>query len=527
MSIQLYSSPMKYKDPNTGNYTNIIGISGNPGRGISSVELNNDYTLTITFDDNTSVTTTSIRGNGIENIEKTSTSGLIDTYTITDSDGDTYTFTVSNGMVPNLTIGTVVEGASAAATITGTRENPVLNLVLPSADLTNYATKEEVPVESGTSVGSVQTKEYIYNNITYTQNASARGSIAIGGNTTASGINSFAEGSGTIASAAGAHAEGENTTASSGYAHAEGSSTTASASYAHAEGKQTTANATGAHTEGRETFATASYSHAEGRSTSILASGKYAHSEGQGTISAGQSSHVGGEFNVEDNYDNWPLWSSNTAYIVGDKVKIAQSTSTRDYYVGYICKEANNDSIFDNSKWVAHGEKMNHADIVGNGTADDARSNAYALDWDGNGHYMGDVYVHANSDSSGGTRLPHDVQVAGASVVSDGVANVPMASTTNLGVVMMAGTTYGIGRMNSGAIYVASAASAAVKSGTNDYNPIVPYHQHESVFYGLTKAAGVDMASSANAVGTYTEEAKTAIKSMLGVQDGLKVVRLI
>ena len=135
MSIQLYSSPMKYKDPNTGNYTNIIGISGNPGRGIASVELNNDYTLTITFTDETSITTTSIRGNGIDTIEKTSTSGLIDTYTITDSDGGTYTFTVSNGMVPSLTIGTVAEGPIAAATITGTSENPILNLVLPNANV--------------------------------------------------------------------------------------------------------------------------------------------------------------------------------------------------------------------------------------------------------------------------------------------------------------------------------------------------------------------------------------------------------
>ena len=62
MPITLYSSPMKYKDPTTGNYVDLVGISGNPGSGIASVVLNNDYTLTINFTDNTSTTTTSIRG---------------------------------------------------------------------------------------------------------------------------------------------------------------------------------------------------------------------------------------------------------------------------------------------------------------------------------------------------------------------------------------------------------------------------------------------------------------------------------
>jgi len=33
----------------------------------------------------------------------------------------------------------------------------------------------------------------------------------------------------------------------------------------------------------------------------------------------------------------------------------------------------------------------------------------------------------------------------------------------------------------------------------------------------LTKAAGVDMASSSNTVGTYTQAAKTAIQNMIGV----------
>ena len=59
------------------------------------------------------------------------------------------------------------------------------------------------------------------------------------------------------------------------------------------------------------------------------------------------------------------------------------------------------------------------------------------------------------------------------------------------------------------------ATTTQTKAGSDAARPIVPVCQHESVFYGLTKAAGVDMASSSNAVGTYTESAKSAISDML------------
>lgn len=71
-------------------------------------------------------------GNGIASITKTGTSGLVDTYTITYTNGHTTTFTVTNGAPPSLSIGTVVEGPIAAATITGTDAAPILNLTLPA-----------------------------------------------------------------------------------------------------------------------------------------------------------------------------------------------------------------------------------------------------------------------------------------------------------------------------------------------------------------------------------------------------------
>ena len=91
------------------------GETGAAGNGISSAILNSDYTLTLNFTDGTSYTTTAIRGekgdtgdtglkgdtgdtgNGIASIAKTGTQGLVDTYTITFTNGTTTTFTVTNG----------------------------------------------------------------------------------------------------------------------------------------------------------------------------------------------------------------------------------------------------------------------------------------------------------------------------------------------------------------------------------------------------------------------------------------------
>ena len=112
-----------------------------------------------------------------------------------------------------------------------------------------------------------------------------------------------------------------------------------------------------------------------------------------------------------------------------------------------------------------------------------------------------------------------DVQIDGTSIIADGVASIPMADDTHLGAVVVNGA-YGIGRFGTnGALYINTPTSAYIKSGTNSYRPIVPKVQHESVFYGLAKIAGHDENDSTLEVGTYTDEAKTAIKQMLGVHD--------
>ena len=67
-------------------------------------------------------------------------------------------------------------------------------------------------------------------------------------------------------------------------------------------------------------------------------------------------------------------------------------------------------------------------------------------------------------------------------------------------------------------MYVSCAASSEIKSGTSNYLPIVPNNQHQAAFYGIAKAAGdTTQASSENAVGTYTDDAKLKIQQMFGL----------
>lgn len=177
-----------------------------------------------------------------------------------------------------------------------------------------------------------------------------------GNNTQATGQDSHAEGIRSKATGNFSHAEGVDCKAQEHASHAEGQDTTASGDSSHAEGIGSIASGESSHAEGaRGTTASGAASHAEG--TRTTAAGITSHAEGTATIANGRNQHVQGRFNVADN-----------------------------------------DNKF--------------ADIVGNGSSEGletVRSNAYALDWDGNLYLKGGVYVNCNADSTGGTKLSLDV----------------------------------------------------------------------------------------------------------------------
>ena len=123
------------------------------------------------------------------------------------------------------------------------------------------------------------------------------------------------------------------------YSTAEGYETTASGDGSHAEGGNTKASSYCSHAEGDSTAASGDSSHAEGFNT--IAGGPYSHAEGFNTIARGNHQHVQGKYNIED--------------------------------------------------------RNTYAHIVGNGTSDDARSNAHTLDWKGNAWFAGNVKVGAGN----------------------------------------------------------------------------------------------------------------------------------
>lgn len=122
------------------------------------------------------------------------------------------------------------------------------------------------------------------------------------------------------------------------------------------------------------------------------------------------------------------------------------------------------------------------------------------------------VFEALKGSGGGGTGIT-DVQVNGTSVVTDGVANVPVAGN-DFGVIRV-NSTYGL-RMASGIITINETSDATIKAGIWEYAAISPKKQHMSAFYGMAKAAGDSTQSaSANAVGQYTPTAKSAISTML------------
>lgn len=131
---------------------------------------------------------------------------------------------------------------------------------------------------------------------------------------------------------------------------------------------------------------------------------------------------------------------------------------------------------------------------------------------------QGDDYVLTQQDKqeiAGLVDVPvNDVQIDGTSIVQDGVANVPIASANEAGVVKIHGD-YGLATYLN-FLQISKAEDYRVKAGASQWKPIVPYNQHEATFYGLAKVAGdTTQSQSSNAVGTYTEDAKSAISEML------------
>ena len=110
-----------------------------------------------------------------------------------------------------------------------------------------------------------------------------------------------------------------------------------------------------------------------------------------------------------------------------------------------------------------------------------------------------------------------DVQVNGTSVLDENrVANVPRMNGSTFGVAK-AGMGYGISVNNGGFLTTDKTSSAGLKRATDYIGVLTASRQHESVFWGLSKAAGVDLGQTDAELGTYPSNSQLAIQQMLGL----------
>ena len=265
----------------------------------------------------------------------------------------------------------------------------------------------------------------------------------------------------------------------------------------------------------------ASYnSFAFGQSNNVA--GDIAFSLGYNTTSNCNNMVAMGKNNVAATTE-FPNWANNTNYKKGDIVvanydqvtgliwccKIPHTSATSGTFKEDYLNRYNKENVYYWDLALSNGDT---AFVIGNGATDNARSNAYKVDWSGNGYYGGEVYVNCDSSSSNGEKL---------------ISSTDYATQTDPGVIkVVTSGYYGVvmGGTDNQYLMTNSAASVDIKGGSTPHKPIVPENQHESVFYGLAKAAGdTTQSASSNAVGTYTDGAKTAIKEMLGVEKTVTV----
>ena len=246
------------------------------------------------------------------------------------------------------------------------------------------------------------------------------------------GENSTVQGHETTATGKNAHAEGLRTKAIGSEAHAEGSYSEASGAFSHAEGSNTVASGTGAHAEGSNTVASGTGAHAEGKETK--ADGEAAHAEGNYTVANRKCMHAAGAYNLYDDTKYFDVVSSskyrfvgryyaaeeyvfdaNTGYYTLVNAELKNVTTVGLYYanpaqyengtIDHLMKPVSQISgalhnVEDHDSTLGTSLRGKYVHVVGNGDSS-ARSNAYTLDWDGNGWFAGDVFVGGASQDEG------------------------------------------------------------------------------------------------------------------------------
>lgn len=486
-----------------------VSANGNTGNGIESVVLNNDYTLTLNFTDGTSYTTTSIRGttgNGIEDIVLNSDYTL----TIVYSDGNSYTTPSIRGPIgptPQFSIGTVQEGAAAAATITGTAENPVLNLTLSNANVPTRVSQ----LENDSGYLSVETDPTVPA-WAKAANKPAYTAAEVGAPTIAEMNTAIGEAIGQINSFDMAIVQtlptqdisthtiylvpktGETNDVYDEYVYINNA-------WEMVGNTQIDLNDYALKSElpTKVSDLTDDSGHytkpANGIPASDLANGVIP------TVPV-QDVQINGASVIQNGIANVPIAGMKLGAV---RVAATNGIDINSTYGILSLSQTTDAMIKAGTSVYAISPKTQHAAAF-YGLAKAAGDTTQAASDNAVGTYTTAAKAAIQTmlgvpDISDIPEVPvQDVKISTTSILSNGVATIPIAHTGRYGAVK-------------------AATDVEAKAGAASGIVVSTWGQHASTFYGLTKAAGVDMASSSNPVGQYTDEAKVAIQKMLGVYE--------
>lgn len=198
-------------------------------------------------------------------------------------------------------------------------------------------------------------------------------SVAMGYQTEASGDFSYAEGNSTIADGVNSHAQGRLTKATTTDSEVYTTSDTGNGYCTHAEGYGTVSLGVCSHAEGQGTKASGHNSHSQGKLT--VASGDQSHAQGYNCTASGHHSFAGGHSSQSEGTTSF---SHGFGLVAKNYQTVFGKYNSHDGFPG---AGASASAPSDNTTLF----------MVGNGTADDARSNCLRLTSSGNLYLAGTV----------------------------------------------------------------------------------------------------------------------------------------
>lgn len=243
-------------------------------------------------------------------------------------------------------------------------------------------------------------------------------SASFNGNTMALSKRSFANGNKTIAKGEESHAEGYQSVTLGDGSHAEGEQTTSFGSVSHSEGSNTVTLGTASHAEGVRSLAAFDASHAEGEST--IANGYGSHAEGLGSYTGPISSAPDYPVTPEPGPSPEPsptptIQAGNVAHAEGN---YCFAVGTGSHAEGYHTKALHEASHAEGVGTITYREGQlvigwynatpasNDLFVIGNGTSDEARNNAFVVSLDGSvtaNTFIGNLQGTATNATTAGT----------------------------------------------------------------------------------------------------------------------------